>query len=61
MRAIRAIGENAGCMALKGASLEHEGAPRPDRWGLDGELAGVAARWGIDPATDLSQRALTAG
>src|SRR3954447_167242 len=27
---IRAIGDNAGCMALKGASLEHEGDERPD-------------------------------
>jgi aryl-alcohol dehydrogenase-like predicted oxidoreductase len=50
---IRAIGENTGSMALKGASLEHEGPPRPDRWGLDGELSEVAGRWGIDPARDL--------
>ena len=36
-------------MALKGASLEHDGAALADRWGLDGELAAVAERWGIDP------------
>jgi aryl-alcohol dehydrogenase-like predicted oxidoreductase len=59
VRAIRAIGENAGCMALKGASVEHEGAPRPDRWSLDGELVAVAARWGIDPERDLSARELS--
>ena len=33
--AIRAIGDNTGCMALKGASPEHEGEERPDRWALD--------------------------
>jgi aryl-alcohol dehydrogenase-like predicted oxidoreductase len=60
-QAIREIGENTGCMALKGASLEHEGDSRPDRWELDGELAGVAERWGIDPASDLSQHTLTTG
>jgi aryl-alcohol dehydrogenase-like predicted oxidoreductase len=61
VEAIREIGENTGCMALKGASLEHEGASRPDRWELDGELAEVASRWGIDPAADLSQHTLTTG
>jgi aryl-alcohol dehydrogenase-like predicted oxidoreductase len=52
---IRAIGENTGCMALKGANPAHEGAARPDRWGLDEELEAVAGRWGIDPARDLCQ------
>jgi aryl-alcohol dehydrogenase-like predicted oxidoreductase len=51
--AIREIGENSGCMTLKGASVEHDGPPRPDRWQLDGELAEVAGRWGIDPRRDL--------
>jgi aryl-alcohol dehydrogenase-like predicted oxidoreductase len=51
--AIRAIGDNTGCMALKGASPEHEGEERPDRWALDDELAAVGERWGIDPARDL--------
>jgi aryl-alcohol dehydrogenase-like predicted oxidoreductase len=50
---IRAIGDNAGCMALKGASLEHEGEERPDRWPLSPELAEVGTRWGIDPQRDL--------
>ena len=53
--AIREIGDNAGCMALKGASTEHEGRELPDRWGVDGELGEVAARWGIDPASDLTR------
>ncbi|HEX7609648.1 MAG TPA: aldo/keto reductase [Solirubrobacteraceae bacterium] len=53
VRAIRELGDNTGCMALKGASLEHEGPPRPDRWGVDEDLAAVAGRWGIDPERDL--------
>jgi aryl-alcohol dehydrogenase-like predicted oxidoreductase len=51
---IRAIGDNTGCMALKGASAGHEGEPQADRWGLDGELAEVAARWRIAPERDLA-------
>jgi hypothetical protein len=55
VEAIRAIGDNRGSMALKGASLEHEGPARADRWDLDEGLAAVAARWGIDPGRDLVQ------
>ena len=51
--AIRAVGDNTGCMALKGASAEHEGEARPDRWGLDEELLAVGQRWGIEPERDL--------
>jgi hypothetical protein len=51
---IRSIGDNTGCMALKGASPAHEGDEQPDRWGLDPELAAVAERWRIDPARDLT-------
>lgn len=51
---IRAIGDNTGCMALKGASPAHEGEAQPDRWPLDDELAAVAERWRIDPARDLA-------
>ncbi len=52
--AIRAVGDNTGCMALKGANPAYEGEDRPDRWGLDSELAAVGERWGIDPDRDLS-------
>ncbi len=55
--AIRAAGDNTGCMALKGASPDHEGDERPDRWALLPHHAELAARWGIDPAADLAQRA----
>jgi len=44
---LRGIGDNTGCMALKGASLEHEGPERPDRWALDDELLALAGRWSI--------------
>ena len=57
VRQIREIGENTGCMMLKGANPAHEGPARPDRWGLDGELEEVAGRWSIDPARDLSHAA----
>ena len=50
---IRAIGDNTGCMSLKGADLQHEGEPRPDRWPLTPELDAVARRWGIEPERDL--------
>ncbi|MEJ7797072.1 MAG: aldo/keto reductase [Solirubrobacteraceae bacterium] len=55
---IRAIGDNRGAMALKGAGPDHEGDARPDRWGVSPQLDDVARRWGIDPACDL--RRLTA-
>jgi hypothetical protein len=42
-------------MALKGASPEHAGEERPDRWVLDERLDDVARRWGIEPARDLVQ------
>jgi aryl-alcohol dehydrogenase-like predicted oxidoreductase len=51
--AIRALGDNTGCMTLKGANPQHEGEERPDRWALTPELAEVGARWRIDPARDL--------
>jgi aryl-alcohol dehydrogenase-like predicted oxidoreductase len=50
---IRAIGDNAGCMPLKGASPAHEGPEQPDRWRLTDDLVEVGTRWGIDPAQDL--------
>ena len=52
---IRSIGDNTGSMALKGASPEHSGDPRPDRWELDQRLEQVAQRWGIEPGRDLAQ------
>jgi aryl-alcohol dehydrogenase-like predicted oxidoreductase len=51
---LRAIGDNSGCMTLKGASAEHVGAPLADRWALTGDLNALAARWSIEPARDLA-------
>jgi aryl-alcohol dehydrogenase-like predicted oxidoreductase len=53
---IRAIGDNTGCMTLKGANPAHEGDEQPDRWPLNDDLAAVGTRWGIDPARDLVTR-----
>jgi aryl-alcohol dehydrogenase-like predicted oxidoreductase len=50
---IRAIGDNTGSMALKGAAPGHEGEERPDRWALTPELAASARRFGIVPERDL--------
>ena len=54
---VRAAGDNTGCMALKGASPDHEGDERPDRWALQPGQADLAARWGIDPQRQLSRHA----
>jgi aryl-alcohol dehydrogenase-like predicted oxidoreductase len=51
---IRTLGDNTGCMALKGASPEYTGAEQPDRWTLDDRLITVAERWRIDPERDLA-------
>jgi len=51
---IRAIGDNTGCMALKGGAPDHEGEERPDRWPLSPELVAAGERWGIEPERDLS-------
>jgi aryl-alcohol dehydrogenase-like predicted oxidoreductase len=53
---LREIGDNTGCMALKGATLDHDGEERPDRWPLQAEQAELARRFGIDPERDLRQR-----
>jgi aryl-alcohol dehydrogenase-like predicted oxidoreductase len=50
---IREIGDNTGSMTLKGASPEHEGDERPDRWALRPELVEAGQRWGVDPERDL--------
>ena len=51
---IAEVGQNKGCMELKGANRAHIGEPLPDRWSLipDHEIA--AKRWEINPDTDLA-------
>jgi aryl-alcohol dehydrogenase-like predicted oxidoreductase len=45
---LRAIGDNRGSMALKGAAPGFEGEAAADRWPLTDALTEVAARWGIE-------------
>jgi hypothetical protein len=48
---IREIGDNTGSMTLKGASPDHEGEERPDRWPLGSEHVEAGRRFGIEPET----------
>src|SRR5437899_410767 len=47
------IGDNKGCMSLKGGNPEFSGDPQSDRWPMTPELEKVAQRWGIAPNNDL--------
>ena len=51
---IAEIGNNKGCMELKGGSPAHLGEPLPDRWRLSADLLEVAKRWAIEPQRDLA-------
>lgn len=53
--AIREIGDNKGCMALKGGNPQHEGDVLSDRWQLTPELEDIGRRWEIKPDQDLIQ------
>jgi aryl-alcohol dehydrogenase-like predicted oxidoreductase len=48
------LGDNRGCMALKGANRNHTTTPEADRWGLSPDLEAVGKEWGIDPDRDLA-------
>jgi hypothetical protein len=50
---IAQLGDNKGCMELKGANRAHIGEPLADRWSLTPDLESVAKRWGIDADRDL--------
>lgn len=48
---IRQIGDNTGCMMLKGASQRHEGQEaRPDEWPMRPELLALSSRWDLGSA-----------
>lgn len=47
---IRAIGDNTGCMTLKGASKRHETSQRADEWPMREDLLEVARRWNLGEA-----------
>ena len=50
---IAEVGNNKGCMALKGANRSHMGEPEADHWGLTPDLEAAGKRWSIDPDRDL--------
>lgn len=51
--AIEAIGNNKGCMALKGGNPNYSGDAVADGWELNVDLKSVAERWQIQPEEDL--------
>jgi hypothetical protein len=51
---IAQIGDNTGCMKLKGAHPAHQGADLPDNWALDDIAHQHAAAWDIVPERDLA-------
>jgi hypothetical protein len=51
---IAEIGNNKGCMELKGGNPGYTGDPLPDRWPLNAELIEIANRWKIEPGRDLA-------
>jgi aryl-alcohol dehydrogenase-like predicted oxidoreductase len=56
MATIATVGDNTGCMTLKGASPEYE-SERADAWPLNEELVAIGARWGVNASSDLVRTA----
>jgi len=57
---LRAIGDNTGSMALKGAAPGYEEEDRADRWAVSPELEEQGRRWGIEANRDLVQASAVA-
>lgn len=51
---IARVGDNKGCMHLKGASRTHITPAVADQWSLTQDLEAVGQRWGIDAVNDLA-------
>lgn len=47
MERIRKIGDNTGCMSLKGASKRHTKSERPDEWPMRPELLKYAEKYSL--------------
>ena len=45
---IATLGDNTGCMPLKGATAKHDCGPLADQWAISPELQDVAERWDIN-------------
>jgi hypothetical protein len=56
LETIRRLGDNTGCMSLKGAGPDHAGDQQPDRAGVSDRLTSAAQRWRIEPERDLVSR-----
>ncbi len=54
VEAIRAAGDNTGCMELKGAAIGYDGPVVADRWPITEDLAALGARYGVDADRDLA-------
>ncbi|MFT4691187.1 MAG: aryl-alcohol dehydrogenase-like predicted oxidoreductase [Limisphaerales bacterium] len=53
VQAMTDIGNNKGCMNLKGGNPNFDGEEQPDQWQINPDLVGVAERWNIKPEEDL--------
>lgn len=53
IREVAYLGDNTGCMPLKGASPQYLGPPQADQWPMAEHHWEVARRWGIEPDRDL--------
>ncbi len=51
---IESIGDNQGCMMLKGGNPDYSGEAQADRWEMNSDLKGVAERWNIRPQEELT-------
>ena len=47
VEAVRKIGDNTGCMSLKGASKRHSVSERPDEWPMREDLLVTAGKYGL--------------
>ena len=47
VESLRTIGDNTGCMTLKGASQRHSVSERPDEWPMRQDLLEVAEKYGL--------------
>ncbi|MDG2125680.1 MAG: chlorite dismutase family protein, partial [Verrucomicrobiales bacterium] len=50
---IAKVGDNTGCMALKGGTRSFQGEQQADQWQAGEYLEAIAKRWGIEPDRDL--------